>query len=339
MQISQFDSELEQFENMLIATWQTQKHQNIGLSIQSLNDTQSRVKELNETINAVNSFCSNVLNNGNLKTRKEHRLCCNRLDSELKKIVNDNGNLNGIACKCHKGISNIIIPFKYIPKDKNKPTTNWYIFYGQFLLIPIIAKTDYSAIELDISKNLLDSKNIDILQSTPSKKYVHLGPFTNKNKIQDITKESVKPISEVDVADFLSFKSFVEINFTQFLDKFKPEDLKTRDAEQTPIEKTLEKLQLASTHLETISKAKNKANDNTVVIANGILESVNSISIILESNKNNPSLKGNSDLLNRLDAFADLEDATKIETKGRQNEGESLLTELNTHVQNSTLHI
>lgn len=330
MQISQLDNELENFVKNLIETWNIEKHQKIGLSIQTLNDTQKRVSE-SDTALAVNDICSSVLNNGGRKIKLENRLSCNRLDSELKKIVNDKGNIYGLACKCHKGISNIIVPFIYTPKGKDKPSTQWYILYGQFLLTPIIAKTEYSLIEIDISKNLLLSKNIEILSNSPSRKYVQLGPFTSNNKISDITKFSNSPISEVDVADFLSFKSYVEINFTHFLDSFNPDELKNREDEQSPLVKTIEKLQLASTNLSKIEKTKNKANEN-VTIVKGILESVNAISNILSSNKSNPKLLKEGNLICELEEFADLEDSQRIETKAQQNKGEALLLQLKSYV-------
>jgi hypothetical protein len=289
-----FQDELLKFQQSVIEEWLNVKKQHIGVSIQLYNEVQN--KKYSETrIDPVNSFCIKTVSDKKLLSK------CDLLDIELKEEVSRKRNNSGIACRCHKGVSNIITPFKH----KGEKDV-WYILYGQFILTySNDSNTMNNEVDTFAHKRLAEKKfrehGIEIKRSqTLSKRssYVLDEPFVVKAAVKDF-KES--DIHEVDFIDFLMFKSNVETKFALFLDKilleqksayekYKGESnpilkllvksneiyntlqkrLKShKSVDKTTTEKALNLVETLKNNLETHQKS--KLSDSTIQLINDIL--------------------------------------------------------------------
>jgi hypothetical protein len=195
---------LNQIQYEIMNEWEQKTRLRIGVSIQLFDQVQDNYSQTRTE--PVNDFCKRIVSN------KIQLNLCNLLDLNLKQVVVDTNNLKGIACKCHKNVSNIMTPFRF-------KEIVWYIFYGQFLFV--------------LSKHPNDLRNVTFLyEKILRRRFDEEGIISNlnsKNKnryykpncIVDIESDrnfSDSDISQVDIIDFFQFKSYVETKFNLFLD-------------------------------------------------------------------------------------------------------------------------
>jgi len=91
----------------------------IGVSVQVLYYRQG-----NERLFPDNPICRNAYRNAKTKDK------CDRSDLAMKLICAERGNGTAIAYRCHRGLSNIVVPCP----DANLTKRCWYIFLGQFVI-------------------------------------------------------------------------------------------------------------------------------------------------------------------------------------------------------------
>jgi hypothetical protein len=135
---SPFENALDRFQFGLMESWYNLHKQEIGLSIQKFDYIQdasdptriscgvSSAGPVHSATKFINSHCARI--------QTEHLDRCNKLDAVLKKQASANPGFSraSITCRCHAGVSNVLIPYRH-PKEKDTKKV-WYIFVGQFLL-------------------------------------------------------------------------------------------------------------------------------------------------------------------------------------------------------------
>lgn len=194
--------ELNSFQSKIMDDWAFERRHNIGVSIQLYKQVQDRYSETRR--DPVNSFCRGVVKN---KTQLKK---CDLLDVNLKVKSKELNNMR-IACRCHKGVSNILIPFEF-------KGIVWYIFYGQFLLVYSTSPSELTnvkgAFKRYFNRKLDDNQikhNIDDFkdQYVQENAFIDLENFPRQFENHDLSK--------VELMEFFEFKLYVEFNFKRFL--------------------------------------------------------------------------------------------------------------------------
>lgn len=215
---SQFQEDLNRFEKEVIESWYDAQGTKIGLSIQIDNEVQDEKSTTRDTKacdisgiqhDLINAYCCSVLEDRNTNNIP----LCNGLDFHLKQIVNDDQSINDLGCRCHKGISNFVSPFKF---ENLEPT--FYIFIGQFLFKPLTNPQNDIISVLDNIKLL--STNDPNLKGR--EKYVLPNPFVKENEYNNflIKNDDRTPIAHIDYIEYIVFKEYVTRRFSQWIEKY-----------------------------------------------------------------------------------------------------------------------
>lgn len=220
--MQQFLKDLNDFYREVIDDWFLQSGLLVGISIQKFDDLQdedSITRDTHATKDIVannkgyiNHYCYHILSDtGNIEK-------CNKLDFFMKKYANEEKDANKIMCKCHGGVSNILIKYKY-------PSTNvdWYIFLGQFLLQEPIEKLK----EHFYKESGIKPVNIQTINRKyqSSKGLINDGAFVDEtyknNKIaQTKSKEGRGEISLVPADRYYYLEKIVLRRFEMFISKY-----------------------------------------------------------------------------------------------------------------------
>jgi len=208
-----FENALHEFQHGLVQAWTSRFRvgQKIAISIQLRREIQDRRKSCcagdvgkkvfvsNGIPKAINNYCQHVLNDGAIDK-------CDKLDELLKsRHVSEQGNgkatheLKGFSCRCHRGVSNILIPFRFGSEE-------WYIFFGQFLL-----HNEHPDIDSDI---LLEQRIQPVKDLAPNEQGLLqedvLITDDQYNKYFKLWSDGTgTDISLIPVSDFLKFKGYV----------------------------------------------------------------------------------------------------------------------------------
>jgi hypothetical protein len=194
--------ELNKFQSKIMDDWAFERKHNIGVSIQLFKQVQDKYSETRR--DPVNSFCRGVVKN---KTQLKK---CDLLDVNLKNKSKELHNMR-IACRCHKGVSNILIPFEF-------RGIVWYIFYGQFLLVYSTKPSELTnvkgAFKRYFNRKLNDNQikhNIEDFKN----QYVQENAFIDLDNLPQQFENH--DLSKVELFEFFEFKLYVEFNFKAFL--------------------------------------------------------------------------------------------------------------------------
>lgn len=194
--------ELNIFQSNIMDEWAELRKHNIGVSIQLYKQVQDKYSETRR--DPVNSFCRGVVRN---KTQLKK---CDLLDAELKKQSKELHNMR-IACRCHKGVSNILIPLEF-------RGIVWYIFYGQFLLVystnPFELTNVKGAFRRYFNRKLDDNQikhKIDDFKN----QYIQENAFIDLEYLPQQFENH--DLSRVELMEFFEFKLYVEFKFKEFL--------------------------------------------------------------------------------------------------------------------------
>ena len=224
--IHQFQNDLNKLERELIETWYNETGNKIGLSIQIDSEVQDESSATRDTkacdipgiqTNLINAYCANVLED----TSQNNIRFCNGLDFHLKNILSSRNNTEtSIGCRCHKGISNFIIPYRYLNLD---PT--FYIFIGQFLIKPFNGEFQQEFLHQE-NLWLLNQNEIDADQTRSQ--YIQADPFisvsTRNEKEVSISKQEEKEgkvqIAHVDFREYVAYKNFVLYRFEKWIENY-----------------------------------------------------------------------------------------------------------------------
>ena len=214
-----FEETLNRFLDDTMARWFriTKETQRIGLSIQLQGAVQDstptrergKTNYSSEKMKAHyrNSFCRSVY----ADYLKEP--FCNNLDFCLKGKINRDNRHDSISCRCHQGVSNVLIPYQY-PNDDLKIV--WYIFIGQFILLEETNDANKKlASEWFAKLNIVDVNAYSPL-STVEASFIKPGIFVKEADID--TKFMDSTISKIRFLDFVRFREFALTRFQNFLD-------------------------------------------------------------------------------------------------------------------------
>lgn len=213
--IHPFEDLLNDFLDDTMARWFELTKQRIGLSIQLKGSVQNRTPTREQQIYSDYKMGAHYRNTFCRKTYedKDKKSLCNSLDYHLKKKISPGNIHDSISCRCHQGISNVLIPYQY-PKDYLDII--WYIYIGQFILL------DESVLYKPLAKKMFAEFNIqdvNILNSLTDEEKVFIQPeiFIKKRALRNRFDDYV--ISKIRFIDFLQFRLFVLTRFQDFLDE------------------------------------------------------------------------------------------------------------------------
>ncbi len=220
--MQQFLKDLNDFYREVIDDWHQQSGLLIGISIQKFDDLQDEdaiTRDTHATKDIVannkgyiNHYCYHILSEeGNIEK-------CNKLDFFMKKYASEEKSANKIMCKCHGGVSNILIKYKY-------PATivEWYIFLGQFLLEePIDKLKEHFYLESGIKPVNIQTLN---RKYQSSKGLINDGAFVdesykNTKVAESVNKEGRDEISLVPADRYFYLESIVLRRFEIFISKY-----------------------------------------------------------------------------------------------------------------------
>ena len=139
---------------------------------------------------------------------------CNGLDFHLKQILNKEPSIKCLGCRCHKGVSNFVIPFRFNDLD---PT--FYIFIGQFLFKPVSGQF------LEIFKKLEDLQFVFSGDSrlTGRERYVKPDPFVTQQDVQSFNvkdPEGKSKIAYVDFKEYVAYKRYIVKQFSDWISNY-----------------------------------------------------------------------------------------------------------------------
>lgn len=214
-----FENALHQLQYELVKTWQDKFRgdQNIAVSIQLRDEIQDRARACTASTGstsgapkAINGYCQRILDEQWTGTGRTFE--CDQLDFCLKRRYGqgkqqDLGTpfLGRFSCRCHAGVSNILVPVTHADGDV------WYIFFGQFLLKDEDAK---------IQSAIMSAREIKPVTSISSTEAQGGRQFLQENVF--ITEALYKSqfmgnISLVSLPEFLVFMDYVLNKVEAFL--------------------------------------------------------------------------------------------------------------------------
>nr|WP_321356682.1 4Fe-4S cluster-binding domain-containing protein [uncultured Draconibacterium sp.] len=220
-----------------IKSWYETNGEIVGISIQLEDEIQSeysptRICTENEFVQnkkLINSYCLKIqANEANIPL-------CNDLDYYLKKRLDETTRLEGqnkitgIACRCHKGVSNIIFRKEFKLDSRTDPFI-FYIFIGHIL----IANND------DNIKYLKDNKIENIINGINGREFLALKPdvlIKEADYNNSFTDHNITFIKEE-----FKLKSLIS-NIKEFLDK-KIEHVQKTDSLSTDLYRLKYKLSI-----------------------------------------------------------------------------------------------
>ncbi|MCA0445334.1 MAG: hypothetical protein LCH54_03800 [Bacteroidetes bacterium] len=314
----QFKHELNDFQKKIMDEWKEKTSKRIGVSIQ----TDLQVQDHNEShtrIQPTNSYCQHWVENN------EHVKKCDRLDIELKeelKTKHSRTDTKGLACKCHKGVSNFVNKIELY-------NTTWYIYYGQFVLSPLKSsdevvenhgKENLKVISNDIVKKKLSSIGIEYFSPAISA-YIKENPVTTTKELATHfpknfrnSQSKLSDIAVIDLFDFLLFKDFVERKFIDFLVVWhnKNNSVLPNYIEEYKQPKVVQLTKFGSA-LGTQKDIKKTGNGNP--LSDKTIETLQEIIRLLTKIEGEPSIILSSIDLKLIDDFAELEDQGKLLTQ------------------------
>lgn len=310
----QFKNELNDFQGKIMDDWHHMTSKRIGVSIQTDQQIQDH-KESHTRTTPTNSYCQHWVEN------EEQVKKCDRLDVELKEELNKKNSrvaTKGLACRCHKGVSNFVHKLELY-------NINWYIYYGQFILSPLSAseeviigkgKDNYHAISNDIVKSKLNQLGF-VYFSPTNKAYIKDNPITTKQELlTNFPKNTKNPhsklddITVVDLFDFMAFKDFVEQKFIHFLKNWHQKHDKSNtvmpvyvEESKKPLDVLLTKFGSSLAYQKEIKRTGNgnELSDNTIKTLEDIIK-------LLEVIKKKTEITIDNETIRQLDEFAELED-------------------------------
>jgi hypothetical protein len=212
-----FNDALHKFQYDVVEEWQDKlrKGQRIAISIQLREEIQDRARacasprrSASGAPEAVNVYCQQVLDKQ--WTTTQATADCDQLDDCLKRRhewreQNPHLEFAGrFSCRCHGGVSNILIPFRYGDSDDDDL---WYVFFGQFLL---------KAENAEIQDLLMVEHRIEPITDISQTERGHL----QENVFVDEALHASHfkgEISLVSLPDFFAFKNFALRKFDSFL--------------------------------------------------------------------------------------------------------------------------
>ena len=186
------------------------KNKYIGISIQLESEEQDEYSptrlcnsiDLNSD-KLINNFCSNVQKNkGNVEL-------CDKLDFYLKrKLIEENkknnADTNGFACKCHKGVSNVLFTKTIKTNDNND--IKLYVFIGHFLLEEPYITTN----------KIIEIK--DTILGIHEKKYIKPNASLSAAEIRQIYTEKNYNISRLNNKELQTIFNFVDEEIKDFFE-------------------------------------------------------------------------------------------------------------------------
>ena len=220
-----FENALNRFQFSLMERWYNLYRQEIGLLIQKFDYVQdasvptrighdvSPTGPVHSATKFINSHCARI--------QRDNLDKCNKLDVLLKKQASANPGFSraSITCRCHAGVSNVLIPYRH-PKE-NDTNKVWYIFIGQFLL-----REEASAGHTQFMQQLLKSRLFHPLlvkhimeEDAPFvKPDIFIAESTYNNTFDGATREG--HISYISAIDLLLFQESALASFETFLNRF-----------------------------------------------------------------------------------------------------------------------
>lgn len=315
MQLSvQFKKELNDFQGQIMDDWYNKTSKRIGVSIQIDQQIQNH-NESHTRTQPTNSYCQHWVGN------EEHVKKCDRLDIELKEELNKKSSrvtTKGLACRCHKGVSNFVQKLELFK-------TNWYIYYGQFILSPLYAseevidskgRDNYEAISNDIVKLKLNQLGFAYF-SPNNNAYIKENPITTKQELVDSYLKGrrnllnkLDDIAVVDLFDFMAFKDFVEMRFNHFLTTWHNKYDKTNSVIPVYVEENKKPLDVLLTKFESSLEVQkdNKRDGIGNELSDQTIKTLKEIIDLLGKIKSNSKIVFDEKHLKFVNAFAELED-------------------------------
>ena len=117
------------------------------------------------------------------------------------------------GCRCHKGVSNYLIPFIH-PSDKQTNPTKWYVFIGQFALIPPTRGKESNLATEEFRRHRI----VDLPASriaSHEREFIKQSAFWQSDKGGGVLLDGL--ISSLTWLDYLRFQSYVLARFEEFL--------------------------------------------------------------------------------------------------------------------------